>query len=802
MPFPIAAAWQHVLAASEHRERTQRLVSAGEAVLRTTTVVLLADFLRGSTRDRGVDAEASKLVRPSLGVWSRLAGELARALMERSARGGLPPFAPPLCRWLVMPDGGSTPEQRRLREFVEMRNDLAHGRAGRSRQGAGELALVMARHVRGILDSLAWLPAWRLFRVVDRHLDADQCYSGHLQVFAGALPAPDARRLRWRGTVADGRVYLLDPTGREALDLSPFVAFGPVGPGGEGLFVLRERVRDQVMVAVHEGTGATMSISSHDFEAGPRPDPEGLGQSWRLQRLEALDTDLAAPPPAPAAEGPWPWGLEWVRELGRGGMAEVHEVRDLGLERSFAFKVLSRELAADEDFVRRFVREGRTLARLAHPRLLAVHELGYLGDGRPYLKLELASGGDLRRASLGGPLDPDLVEAWAEDLLEGLSALHAEDIVHRDIKPSNLLEDGEGRLLIGDLGIALAPDDERMTRSVEQLGSVAYMAPEQRGRRRPDPRADIYSAAVVLDELLSGELRPAPGKGVGGRLGALLRRMGAQDPDQRPGADQALAFLRGEAAGAGLRDATRGSGGPRPTPELARPEQAAEAPGTAPRRFWSGLLLVFVAVALLFAWRAWGSSASASCAPEVFEGTTWTVRTVVTLPEKWTDRSGGVYRWETRCDQDVVVVRATKLGYHQDGAWKAERSEKIGVGRAVAAGRGAYAASLRADVGSKFLSMEVGFVLEGDRLLGRWEHGYSGLMEAVRGAPAVIGAEPPASALELSRFSCVEACRLHCLGDGEASSVRGGDDPGRACVDGCRSGSVRPLRCGVPGAGL
>jgi serine/threonine protein kinase len=117
-------------------------------------------------------------------------------------------------------------------------------------------------------------------------------------------------------------------------------------------------------------------------------------------------------------------------------------------------------------------------------------------------------------------------------------------IVHRDVKPSNFLLDVEGHACLTDFGIALTAEDIRLTRTLEQMGTLAYMAPEQRTQRKVTEKADVYSLAVVLHELRTGELPGTLGAGISGPFGELVRWMGEPDPDERPTATEALRRLR------------------------------------------------------------------------------------------------------------------------------------------------------------------------------------------------------------------------------------------------------------------
>lgn len=188
-------------------------------------------------------------------------------------------------------------------------------------------------------------------------------------------------------------------------------------------------------------------------------------------------------------------------EIGRGGMGAVFLAADRALDRSVAVKVLRPELATARS-VERFLREARAMAAVEHPRVLQVHRAGEAG-GLYYYVMELARGETLADRLERRPLDPPELETLAEDLLDGLAAIHAAGIVHRDVKPSNIFL-VDGRALVGDFGVALTGgDDDRLTAAGERVGTPRYLAPEQRDGEATSA-TDVYCAALVLYEACCG----------------------------------------------------------------------------------------------------------------------------------------------------------------------------------------------------------------------------------------------------------------------------------------------------------
>ncbi|MEU9795519.1 protein kinase [Streptomyces sparsogenes] len=204
-----------------------------------------------------------------------------------------------------------------------------------------------------------------------------------------------------------------------------------------------------------------------------------------------------------------------VREqLGQGGMAAVYRAHDTGLDRVVAVKVMHGELGRDPSFRQRFRREAQLAAKLAHPNVVAVHDIGEepdpggAGAPMPYLVMEFVGGQSLRERVERGPVGVDEALRITGDVLSGLEASHALGIVHRDIKPANVMLTSDGRVKVMDFGIARAVQsaESALTGTGTVLGSAHYMAPEQATGGEVDGRTDLYAAGVMLYQLLSRRL--------------------------------------------------------------------------------------------------------------------------------------------------------------------------------------------------------------------------------------------------------------------------------------------------------
>ena len=199
-----------------------------------------------------------------------------------------------------------------------------------------------------------------------------------------------------------------------------------------------------------------------------------------------------------------------VSLLGRGGMGTVYKARQESLDRFVAVKVLPSKLSTDPEFLKRFNREAKALARLSHPNIVGVYDMGQSGD-HFYFAMEFVEGVVLRDLIANRKLPSTEALKIVPQLCDALEYAHSEGIVHRDIKPENLLIDKKGRVKIADFGLArIVKGDsqiDHLTKTREVMGTFEYMAPEQRVKTKDvDHRADIYSMGVVFYEMLTGEL--------------------------------------------------------------------------------------------------------------------------------------------------------------------------------------------------------------------------------------------------------------------------------------------------------
>jgi serine/threonine-protein kinase len=269
-------------------------------------------------------------------------------------------------------------------------------------------------------------------------------------------------------------------------------------------------------------------------------------------RLDAMDTTLSDPMVGRLLDGRY--AVESF--LAHGGMASVYLATDTRLERRVAVKVMHAHLAGDHETLARFQREARAAARLSHPDVVAVYDQGTDGD-RPFLVMEYVPGATLRQVLRDrGMLTPGETLTVMDHVLAALAAAHEAGLVHRDIKPENVLLTTDGRVKVADFGLARAVAGSTVTTTGSVLfGTAAYLSPEQFEHGVADARSDVYSAGVLMFELLTGrapfeadsayavlhrhanEDVPAPSTrtaGIPPQVDALVTWATSRDPAQRP----------------------------------------------------------------------------------------------------------------------------------------------------------------------------------------------------------------------------------------------------------------------------
>ena len=289
-----------------------------------------------------------------------------------------------------------------------------------------------------------------------------------------------------------------------------------------------------------------------------------------------------------------PYELE--AELGQGGMATVFRARQPSLNRYVALKVLAPELARDPDFVSRFQREATIAARLEHPNIVPIYDIGQ-AEGAFYIAMRFVPGRSLAQViQQVGPMSLERARRILAQIASALDHAHQQGVIHRDLKPGNILWEEGDRVSLADFGIARAGDVTQVTRQGMLVGTPKYMAPEQALGQEVDHRADLYALGVIAYEMLAGKVpfeadsvatllhrhayEPPPPlrearPDLSPEIEAVIQRMLAKQPDDRyPNAATFVAALAPRPGSAGSEAAD--------APTVADLTRAAPAPTTAP----------------------------------------------------------------------------------------------------------------------------------------------------------------------------------------------------------------------------
>lgn len=228
--------------------------------------------------------------------------------------------------------------------------------------------------------------------------------------------------------------------------------------------------------------------------------------------------------------------------IGQGTFGRVYGGYDQRLDRPVAVKMIKPWWTEDQEWAERFEREARLMARVSHPGIVQIYDIGYDREGLYYVA-ELVDGESLADRLGRGPLPPAKVRDIAEQLCRALAEAHAQRVVHRDVKPANVLIDRDGRVKVGDFGVARLAEGSSEGAAGTILGTPRYMAPEQARGRPPTPASDVYGAGIVVYEMLAGQppfVESSP-------VELALRHLNDPPPPLPTGTPPALAAIVGRA---------------------------------------------------------------------------------------------------------------------------------------------------------------------------------------------------------------------------------------------------------------
>ncbi len=536
-PYCVANRWRLTATyIEEPGEKLKRRFAFLETALRYLVAVLAAEHAA-----RGLDEVKSWSVltgsldgrRISLGLWRDAARDLsvrvlesqdcilepvARVLAERPARGRV--RAAPVCEQLDL--------------LLKLRNEDAHPDAVPSFSAAALLKDTEApfRAFLGALRGIGELPPW----VVTRLRYREGAYEVEAVCLRGS-DLPPERTLGVAAPIEEGRPFVVAADGR-ILYLSPFLAWGafPDRSGRARPPELRlfkgwsagPLYSDPVGMDDAERLGDRVAGAPNEWlRVGPKVVEGALvGRPESLRALRSPDR-AEAPPVVP--------NYEILEPLGFGGNGRVYLARSCQRGDLVAVKVLPSSLTADHAGHGRLRREFELMSRIRHPNVAQVYD--YVPDTQsgPALVMEHVAGENLRARVGRQPMPVREAVQALEGILAGLAAAHAGGVVHRDVTPENVLLEPSGNVKLIDFGIAVAPDSERVTRTLDGIGKRNFAAPEQiNPSGSPEPTADVYACAKLLGYLVSGSVnRAEQHAALPGALQAVVRRATAEDPAER-----------------------------------------------------------------------------------------------------------------------------------------------------------------------------------------------------------------------------------------------------------------------------
>ncbi len=364
--------------------------------------------------------------------------------------------------------------------------------------------------------------------------------------------------------------------------------------------------------------GESMIASAVHARPAPKNEATPVRASAAIPKAPLSDSETT--PGAAGIEIP---GYELFELLGKGGMGRVYRARQQSLNRWVAIKILSSDLAKHQSFIRRFDKEAGALAALNHPNITTIIDRGHVEDTY-YFVMEYVGGPSMRQKINAGLALGEVIDI-ACDLCRAVGHAHRHSVIHRDLKPENVLFSEAGVLKVADFGLAniIGPDRRwELTRTKVSMGTVNYMAPEQRrDAKHVDQRADIYSLGVMIYEMLVGDLPlgrfdpPAKRRrDIDERIDRLVLKMLDPQPDRRPQQAELVEATLNAVYGSAHR--SLGEGGPeKASPKvkpsdadteervLSTPPGAARAKGRNTRRLrfllWLGGGLVLLAAAVV-----------------------------------------------------------------------------------------------------------------------------------------------------------------------------------------------------------
>jgi serine/threonine protein kinase len=577
LPHPVAVMWRKLHRQNSTQARINHLKECLEVALKTSVSFLIPDYLSGS-RDERVDALLlEKLERPTPGKLVEVVRHLLSHLRDRESP---ETFFDQAVEWYYEERGRPTFAARSLDELVELRNHQEHKKEKYTSRGPEEFSRFFEGKIRSFLLAAEWLQGYRAFFILGESMKLQRdkkSYRGSIEFLVGSNPVTNPTFITGTPDLYGESVYLAHPDGVRLLDVSPFVTCRSNRAETPQCYILDSVPKGKDLKLVCPDTGETLP------EVGIPVGDLTLPLDAFLEREvdTSISLEVSNPQYGSVFEKSLPWksGTEGVdlgerfeckEFLGEGGMAHVYKVFDTIRKDERALKVLKPELVSDHITSERFKREYQLMSGLKRPEnakgkgkmwsgndsneSFGSPDWVVLGNGSPAISMRFFSGGSVQERIKSGQVSDDDIIRWTKKALMSLRFYHEQNIVHRDVKPSNLLLDELDNLHLVDFGVARDSKEPHVTRTEDVVGTYAYMAPEQRMTADVTPKADIYSLALVIRNLVSltldtpsvpGEdltldIPSVPEEELSHTLKPLVEKMGRADPEERLSAAQAL----------------------------------------------------------------------------------------------------------------------------------------------------------------------------------------------------------------------------------------------------------------------
>jgi Protein kinase domain len=509
LPYPLAALYRLAYANHEASARFGFSLRLAEGVFRFLALTNLADGISSGAPTDRVNAWLQMLRAPGMGKLLGLFRSTTEYLVANA-----PPFVTET-RDLLYDDW-----QKPAGRIVRVRNRWTHDEVQVTNLEARPLLEELAPSLRAVLMGVQFLGRYRLGMAQGLRA-AGATFTYFWYTSRGLEETCEPVGLKAHAPVTDNLVMLLHPERGEALYLAPFIYWGltsgdraahfawlhglEAGSDGEVVGRYRHPVLRQDAVRglpdPSDPDDVTVTLKQYVDRRGDWPG------RVRLQLTPESAAKLADPShPAQIQDR-----YKVIGKLGEGAMGSVWEVDDEPLGRRCALKLLHANFVRSPQAVRRFLREGKVMAQIKHPGVVEIIDVGIGPDHVPYLVMALVQGEDLdHRVARVGAFPVDEAVGLVVQVLEAVAAIHEAGVVHRDVKPSNLMLSADGVRVL-DFGIAAGPDGTRLTQTMDRMGTVDYMAPEQ-WQGHFSPRSDVYACGQVLFTLIEGRTRKGSGE--------------------------------------------------------------------------------------------------------------------------------------------------------------------------------------------------------------------------------------------------------------------------------------------------